>query len=593
MTRVPRSRRLILVGAIAILGLSACGTAPTSTGSPATDAPTTTVKSPAVIVLGNQSGTTGAGTPTASADQVAADPAIAEGEFDSKMAWPGNIVYEYEGTPPELPTTATAWYFPADQRATAEQVAALAAALGVEGDVVALPADQGGGFLVGPSDYTTPTVNVSSDALQSWWFGAGATSSSVAPCETIQPPDAGIDPDVAEEPVGDDVEDAGAADGAVAVMSQAAPPDDTSVDAPEPTEPRPTEPTEPGAAEQGDIEPAPDPAVDPAIVPECMEITPPTGVPTSAEAEQLAKDLFAKVGMDAASYEYEVYADEWNASVTAYLVLDGIRTSVTANVGFGADAQLTWASGFLGSPVRGDEYPLIGVQGGIDRLNEQSASWGDPAILQRDAEIDAAASDMVDEPAIAVEEPMPPADPDSDANTNDTGTNPDADTKEVPAEPETVVITFVDAHSSLEQVWAEDGTVWLLPGYRFDTVDAGWYTVTAVEDQYLQQSESVIVEPAPTDIAPTEPAVAEPSAGCPAFDMPTGNTEPGSIDPVGVQWYVGLCVADAQAAAEAVGYTFRVVREDGVDLPATADFNDWRVNVAVKDGIVTEIVSIG
>jgi hypothetical protein len=35
------------------------------------------------------------------------------------------------------------------------------------------------------------------------------------------------------------------------------------------------------------------------------------------------------------------------------------------------------------------------------------------------------------------------------------------------------------------------------------------------------------------------------------------------------------------------------VREDGVDLVGTDDFRENRLNVAVEDGIITELVSIG
>ena len=45
--------------------------------------------------------------------------------------------------------------------------------------------------------------------------------------------------------------------------------------------------------------------------------------------------------------------------------------------------------------------------------------------------------------------------------------------------------------------------------------------------------------------------------------------------------------------AKRYGFTTRVVRQDGVDLPGTMDYSDSRVNVAVKDDIVTEIVSLG
>ncbi len=61
---------------------------------------------------------------------------------------------------------------------------------------------------------------------------------------------------------------------------------------------------------------------------------------------------------------------------------------------------------------------------------------------------------------------------------------------------------------------------------------------------------------------------------------------------------VGESVDDATASLEEAGLTLRVVRRDGEDLAATADFVEERVNVAVEtqdDGseLVTEVVSTG
>jgi hypothetical protein len=47
----------------------------------------------------------------------------------------------FSGTAPDLTAPAGSWYFPAGAAATPEQVAAVAKALGVEGDVRTLPAE--------------------------------------------------------------------------------------------------------------------------------------------------------------------------------------------------------------------------------------------------------------------------------------------------------------------------------------------------------------------------------------------------------------------------------------------------------------------
>ena len=51
----------------------------------------------------------------------------------------------------------------------------------------------------------------------------------------------------------------------------------------------------------------------------------------------------------------------------------------------------------------------------------------------------------------------------------------------------------VEPRPSLEQLWASDDTVWLLPGYAFDAKDGGIYSVLAVEDQYIEVTEPAAV----------------------------------------------------------------------------------------------------
>lgn len=61
---------------------------------------------------------------------------------------------------------------------------------------------------------------------------------------------------------------------------------------------------------------------------------------------------------------------------------------------------------------------------------------------------------------------------------------------------------------------------------------------------------------------------------------------------------VGDSVDVATATLEAAGFTLRIVRRDGEELPATMDFVEERINVAVEtqdDGteVVTDVVSTG
>jgi heat shock protein HslJ len=51
---------------------------------------------------------------------------------------------------------------------------------------------------------------------------------------------------------------------------------------------------------------------------------------------------------------------------------------------------------------------------------------------------------------------------------------------------------------------------------------------------------------------------------------------------------LGMAEAEAQAAVEAAGLTFRVVSRDGTGLAVTDDYSVSRINVAIDEGTVTE-----
>lgn len=522
-----RSRRLALIGAAVVLGVSACGADSGSGSSP------TSLPAPAVIEVAG-AGSAGGASP--------AGMGVAESDsMDSKMMVPMSVTYEWAGESVDLTSAAASWFFAPGVQPSTEQVQALAAAFGVSGDVVAVAADMGGGWTVGPNDGTAPSVTVATDAMQSWWYSP-AWQTDFAPSECVP---------VA---LGNDV-----------------------------------------------IEPAG--TVAGGTVDAVCEPQPPVGVPSAADAEQAARELLTSLGIDVGQYEFEVYADEWNASVSGFLLLDGVRTNLSVNVGFGENGAVTWAGGFLATPQRGADYPRIGVETAIARLNDQAASWmtgygsAVTGIATRAegvaVEATLAPTEITDPPTDPATDPavteIPPVD---DVLVDPTFDCTDPAVSCVPDQPidgpidiEPMVFTLTGVGASLEQVWAADGTVWLLPGYAFTGAEGMIATVLAVEDQYLVQAEPELVgEPMPLpEPMPVETAV-------PPTD---GVGEPGASstrDPVGV---VGLPLDEAVALAELNGWTVRTAREDGVDLAVTADFVDTRLNVAVDNGTVTDVLSVG
>lgn len=496
MRITPISRRMALAGAALLIGLTACGS-PTESASTATVATApTSVASPAVIRI---AGAAGSGNVSAAADAM---PTVG-----SKMMVPMDITYVFAGEAPDFSAPAGAWSFPSGVAATPEQVAAIAAALGVQGEVRPVAPELGGGFMVGPDDWSGPTLTVSADPTLGWWYNPG-------PSAVVSVPDCVI----AVDPV--------------------------SID---------TVPADVPAA------------TDATKVAPCPEPQPPANVPTAAAAEESARALFASLGIDLGRYELETYADEWGASVTAWLVLDGMRTPMATSIGFGAEGAVTWASGFLAAPQRGDDYPRITVDEAVARLNDQADQWMYPMATARGGVAMGAPI------AVSAAAPMPP-----DTMPPDT----------MPA-PEPVVVTFTAVKPSLEMIWSDDGNVWLLPGYAFTSSDGGTYSVIAVTDEYLEQVQpdsvpvDTLVTPVPGDTTVVEePAPADPGAASMSLDEVAALV-------------VGLSEADAVAAAQGAGITLRVARVDGVDQPMTMDYRLDRFNVVVEGGVVTAVLSNG
>ncbi len=504
-----RSHRFAFAAAAIVIGLSGCGDAPRSATSGAT---------PMVIHLGQ---------PATSARPEAS------GAATDKMMAPYQIMnFVFDGTLPDLGTTAHAWQLPAGVQVDAARVARMAQLLGVEGEVRQLPADQGGGWMVGSADYTGANLNVSADGMLSWWFNPDpsvyGTPSGVACAE----------PGVAVDPAAD------TSGGAVA------PPETTPV-----------------------VTPATDVPTSDVPVP-CEVPSPPQGVPDAATAEANAKQLLADLGYDVSTYEFETYADEWSASVTAYLMVDGHRSPLTVSVGYGAEGAVTWASGTLATPEAAGDYPLVSVQAGLDRMNAQGGMWmgyyGPAGAMVKTV---ANESETATEPAAGAPDAMPAPVCDPAADCYD-GTLPP---------PETITVHVSEVRLDLTMVWDVDGTVWLLPAYTFSSVDAtsgyqGSFTVIAVDDRFVTLPDAGLTpEPMPADTVSNS----------------DGSVVSSVDSDAATKALVGVAEAEAAKVADENGWTLRVVQRDGENLIVTEDYSATRVNVAVEAGVISAVVSIG
>ena len=165
---------------------------------------------------------------------------------------------------------------------------------------------------------------------------------------------------------------------------------------------------------------------------------PPADVPDRAGAERIARDTFGRLGLPLDSLRLE--GGEWGWHAMLSPSVDGLPVvGAGHNLSIGPKGELTGGNGFLGSPRRIGDYPLVGVQGGLDRLREGVAVDSGPLYDGR-------------EPAIAT----------------------------APADKH--VVTLTGAHLALQQVGE-----YLVPVYAFELKGGGELPVPAVTDRYLEQ----------------------------------------------------------------------------------------------------------
>lgn len=161
LARFVTGRRLI--GAAAIASVVAAG----SCGSPDDPSSQSTSTAPAVIRVAT---TIAAGDED---DGAGADPALET----MRLA---HLEYRYEGDLPALDGSAPSWSYPADVELPEGRLRAIADALGVTGEEQQLAADQGGGWVIGATDGSAPSVTVSRSALLDWWYSPGAPIDAAA-----------------------------------------------------------------------------------------------------------------------------------------------------------------------------------------------------------------------------------------------------------------------------------------------------------------------------------------------------------------------------------------------------------------------------
>ena len=327
------------------------------------------------------------------------------------------------------------------------------------------------------------------------------------------------------------------------------------------------------------------PSVEPCSVP-----TPPENVPSAGQAEDLFHQMLKDLGLKPKDFITESYADDWNASVTGYLTIDGVRTSLSWSASYGADAELVWASGVLAEVTQAADYPRIGTAQGIERLNnDQQYGWGGP-MARGGVVYDDMAVTSVDK---AVASPGAPralaqgiepvseevvgvtvdTEPETLAGTVDIDpVNGEAnvtavappDGQEMPV----VEIEIVAVEEELLSLYGADGSIYLVPGYAFLAAEeSGWtprYSVSALPDEFIEEA-SIDIDVPTTDVPNTD-----------VTDVPVPETiVPETIDPSDP-----VVDAEIEITQEAADTLLAMSEDEAIKMAAN---NGWEVRVGQRD----------
>lgn len=262
------------------------------------------------------------------------------------------------------------------------------------------------------------------------------------------------------------------------------------------------------------------------------EPRPATDLLTPDEAIARAEGYLDAAGIEPVGYVLSASSTPWSTDVTGVLELDGVESNVMVMFSFADGGELSYASGPVFSVTRADTYPLITVTEALERMSEPRFGFFGAAT--------AMATDIA-----SIE-----AGPDS--------------TTPVPV---TVPITGV--RLTLMETNLDNATHMLLPAFTFQNADGDVGTVLAIADEFL-------VFP---DLDQTDPGQIEPAPG--------GTIEPLNTDSAGS--LVGLTEDEALATATERGWQLRVAQRDDENFMLSADYRQDRVNIVVKDGIVTSV----
>lgn len=336
----------------------------------------------------------------------------------------------------------------------------------------------------------------------------------------------------------------------------------------------------------------------------CSVPTPPENVPSAGQAEDLFDQMLKDLGLKPKDFITESYADEWNANVTGYLTIDGVRTSLSWSASYGADAELVWASGVLAEVTQAADYPRIGTAQGIERLNnDQQYGWGGPTarggVVYDDMAVASPGApralaqgiEPVSEEVVGVTVDAEPEIMPMTVTTEPETLEGTVDSPPIAQEMPVIEIEIVAVEEELLSLYGADGSIYLVPGYAFLAAEeSGWtprYSVSALPDEFIEEASTDSVDVPTTDV--TEVPVPEtivPETIDPSDPVVDAEIE---ITQEAADTLLGMTEDDATKMAANNGWGVRVGQRDDEMFALTKDYRLDRVTLTIVADEVTKV----
>jgi hypothetical protein len=271
------------------------------------------------------------------------------------------------------------------------------------------------------------------------------------------------------------------------------------------------------------------------------ELNLPENLIEPGDALRRTNQYLTRADMVPLNYPLKATKSDYSTEVFGALTLGGIETNIGVSFTYGENGVLLSASGPMIAIAMAGRYPIVSPMEAVKRLS--NPLYG---------AIGAAARGAAD---VAV----------SSQPTEDFVTNQE------------IKIPITDVRLILMEARLSNGTHMLLPAYTFSNADGDVGTVLAITDDLLafrkSVTDSTVAVPPDTSGGSPEPAPVEPGA--------VSQSEANSL--------IGLTEKEATLTAESKGWLVRIAARDGNFFMLTTDYVSNRVNLTVKNTLVTTV----